>query len=94
VFFFFLDSFSRRVSTTPPVHPQRHDDDEGTGRPAPPHTSSPSPPSTATATVAAATAEARDATCLEPLVIFLFISFLITLMFILGPLNASKRRQR
>ena len=28
-------SFSRRISTTPPVHTQRRDDDKGMGGPAP-----------------------------------------------------------
>ena len=47
----------------------------------------------ATAVVAAAAARPRDATRLEPLVCFFFLPFFpFILMFILGPLNTSKRR--
>ena len=36
-----------------------------------------------------ATGRARDATCLEPLVCLNFIIIIITLIFILGPLNVK-----
>ena len=46
---------------------------------------------TATAAAALAAAQARDVTRLEPLVHFFILFFYFTtLMFILGPLNASK----
>ena len=42
----------------------------------------------------AAAARARDTTSLEPLVCFIFYFYSITLKFILGPLNVSKRAPR